>query len=234
MLYILAFVLLHHLYNLKDPMKVNIIPTKKLASLSAASVCAAMLAFSYTASATPHPLPPVTNLTSGPITGSIDMSGTANNLNNTLLGSATSVAFFTAVTVGGSPTGTFAGTAGSSVTWHGFSWPSNVLVAPLWTFVSGATTYSFDLANVSVFSQSNSFLNLMGSGTFHVTGFDDTPGLWSFTISNPGGGAHANFDFTFANSQTATGGVPDGGMTVALLGLALVGVEVLRRKLKAA
>jgi VPDSG-CTERM motif len=143
------------------------------------------------------------------------------------------VAFFTGVTVGGSPTGTFVGTVGSSVTWHGFSWPSNVLVAPLWTFTSGANTYSFDLANVSVFSQSNSFLNLMGSGTLHVTGFDDTPGSWSFTISNPGGGAHANFDFTFANSQTGAG-VPDGGVTVALLGLALVGVEVLRRKLKAA
>jgi VPDSG-CTERM motif len=167
-----------------------------------------------------------------PITGSIDMSGTANNLNNTLLGSATSVAFFTGVTVGGAPTGTFAGTVGSSVTWSGFSWPSNALVAPLWTFVSGATTYSFDLANVTVFSQSNSFLNLMGSGTLHVTGFDDTPGSWSFTISNPTGGAHANFDFTFANSQTATG-VPDGGTTVALMGIAFVGLEGLRRMLRA-
>jgi hypothetical protein len=168
-----------------------------------------------------------------PITGSIDMSGTANNLNNTLLGSATSVAFFTGVTVGGSPTGAFTGTLGSSVTWSGFSWPSNVLVAPLWHFMSVAgTTYSFDLANVSVFSQSNSFLNLMGSGTLHVDGFDDTPGTWSFTISNPGGGAHANFDFTFANSQTAAG-VPDGGMTVALLGIAFVGLEGFRRKLGA-
>jgi hypothetical protein len=213
-------------------MRINIIPTKRVAILSAA-FCAVMFAFSHNASATRHALPPVISATN-PITGAIDMSGTANNLNSTLLGSATSVAFFTGVTVGGTPTGTFAGTSGASVTWSGFSWPSNVLVAPLWTFTSGANTYSFDLANVSVFSQSNSFLNLMGSGTFHVTGFDDTPGLWSFTISNPGGGAHANFDFTFANSQTATGGVPDGGMTVALLGLALVGVEVLRRKLKAA
>ena len=160
------------------------------------------------------------------------MSGTANNLNNTLLGSATSVAFFTGVTVGGSPTGAFTGTVGSSVTWSGFSWPSNVLVAPLWTFVSGANTYSFDLANVSISSQSNSFLNLEGFGTLHVTGFDDTPGSWSFTISNPGGGAHANFDFTFANSQTATGAVPDGGSAVALLGIALVGIEFARRKLR--
>jgi hypothetical protein len=166
-----------------------------------------------------------------PITGTIDMSGTAT-LNNTFLGSATAATAFTGATVGGAPTGTFAGTFGSSVTWSGFSWPSNVLVAPLWTFVFGANTYSFDLANVSVFSQSNSFLNLMGSGTLHVTGFDDTPGLWSFTISNPGGGAHANFMFTFANSQTGSG-VPDGGATVALLGIAFVGLEGLRRMLHA-
>jgi hypothetical protein len=164
-----------------------------------------------------------------PITGSIDMSGTAT-LNSTFLGSATAATAFSAVTVGGAPTGSFAGTFGASVTWSGFSWPSNVLVAPLWTFVFGANTYSFDLANVSVFSQSNSFLNLMGSGTLHVTGFDDTPGLWSFTISNSGGGEHSNFEFTFANSQTAAG-VPDGGMTVALLGIAFVGLEGLRRKL---
>ena len=164
-----------------------------------------------------------------PITGSIDMSGTAT-LNNTLLGSATAATAFSAVTVGGTPTGSFAGTSGASVTWSGFSWPSNVLVAPLWTFMFLGNIYSFDLAHVSVASQDNSFLNLMGSGTLHVTGFDDTPGLWSFTISNPGGGPHPNLEFTFANSQTAAA-VPDGGMTVALLGIAFVGLEVLRRKL---
>jgi hypothetical protein len=231
MLYILASVLLHQCITTKDPMKVNIIPTKKLAILSAA-FCAVMFAFSHNASAVPHPLPPVTNLTSGPINGAIDMSGTAT-LNDTLLGSATAATAFTAVTVGGTPTGTFTGTFGTSVTWKAFSWPSNVLVDTLWTFMFSGKTYSFDLANVSVFSQDNSFLNLMGSGTLHVSGFDDTPGSWSFTISNPSGGEHSNFEFTFANSQTAAG-VPDGGATVALLGLTLVGVEMLRRKLKAA
>jgi hypothetical protein len=164
-----------------------------------------------------------------PITGTIDMGGTAT-LNSTSLGSATAATAFSAVTVGGLPTGTFAGTFGASVTWSGFSWPSNVLVSPLWTFTFGGNTYSFDLAHVSVFSQSNFFLNLTGSGTLHVTGFDDTPGLWSFTISNPTGLPHDNFQFTFANSQTATG-VPDGGMTVALLGIAFVVLEGLRRKL---
>jgi VPDSG-CTERM motif len=211
-------------------MRINIIPTKRVAILSAA-FCAVMFAFSHNASATRHALPPVISATN-PITGAIDMSGTAT-LNSTSLGSATAATGFSGVTVGGSPTGSFFGTFGQPVTWSAFSWPSNVLVSQLWAFGIGLP-YSFDLANVSIVSQSNNFLNLMGSGTLHVTGFDDTPGLWSFTISNPGGGAHPNFEFTFANSQTAAGGVPDGGITVALLGIALVGVEVLRRKLKAA
>jgi hypothetical protein len=99
----------------------------------------------------------------------------------------------------------------------------------LWTFISGTTTYSFDLANVAVKSQDNEFLNLTGSGTLHATNFEDATGTWSFTISNPGGGAHANFGFTFANSQTS---VPEGGSALALLGLALAGMVGVRRKLR--
>jgi hypothetical protein len=166
-----------------------------------------------------------------PITGSIDMSGTAT-LNSTFLGSATAATAFNAVTVGGTPTGTFTGTFGAPVTWGAFTWPSNVPVNPLWTFTFGGNTYSFDLAHVTVSSQSNFFLNLLGSGTLHATGFDDTPGLWSFSISNPTGGPHANFQFTFQNSQTAAG-VPDGGTTVMLLGSALTVIGLIRRKLAA-
>lgn len=170
-----------------------------------------------------------------PITGSVDMSGTVF-LNNMNLGSATAATAFSGVTVGGVPTGSFAGTAGSSVTWNPFGWnPATTPVTPLWSFVFGAFTYSFDLASVSVVSQSNFFLNLVGVGTLRITGagspFDPTTAQWSFTISNPTGGAHANFAFTFANSQTS---VPEGGSTAALLGFAgltLMAAEGLRRRL---
>jgi protein with PEP-CTERM/exosortase system signal len=49
---------------MKLNMKTNIVPPIKLALLCAA-VCAVMLAFSQNASATPHPLPPVTSLAIG-------------------------------------------------------------------------------------------------------------------------------------------------------------------------
>ena len=171
-----------------------------------------------------------------PITGSIDMSGTAV-LDSTLLGSATSATSFSSVTVGGVPTGAYVGTLGDSVSWSAFGWaPATTPVTPLWTFINAGTgyTYSFDLSTVTVVSQDNSFLNLSGTGTLDITGagspYTPTSGFWSFTISNPGGGAHQNFSFTFANSQTAAG-VPDGGSMIAMLGMAVLGLGALRRKL---
>ena len=178
----------------------------------------------------------VTSVQAIPITGTIDMSGTAN-LDSTLLGSATKATSFTAVTVGGVPTGAYVGTFGDSVAWNGFGWnPPTTPVNPLWSFTDAGTgfTYSFNLATVGVVSQDNSFLNILGTGSLTITGagspYDTTDGQWSFTISNPGGGSHANFAFTFANSQTGAT-VPDGGMTVILLGTGLAGLGLLRRKL---
>jgi hypothetical protein len=50
---------------------------------------------------------------------------------------------------------------------------------------------------------------------------------WAFTTQNAGGRTRAIFSFS-ANGNA----VPDGGSAVAFLGLALTGLEVLRRKLK--
>jgi|ERR1035441_2376595 hypothetical protein len=168
-----------------------------------------------------------------PITGEVDMSGTVT-LDNALLGSATKATAFTGVTVGGVPTGNFTGSATSIATWVGFGWNPFVAPAtqPLWYFDYAGNHFSFDLTAATVMHQDNSFLNLLGSGTLKETGLvnpSDTTGAWSFTISNAGGGAHADFSFTFANSQTAA--VPDGGLTVALLGAALSGLALIRRKL---
>ena len=85
-------------------------------------------------------------------------------------------------------------------------------------------------------TQTNFFLNLLGTGTLFITGpgspYDaaGTSGAWSFTISNPTGTTHDTFAFTFANSQTA---VPDSGSALALLGIALAGIEGVRRALRA-
>jgi hypothetical protein len=170
-----------------------------------------------------------------PITGEIDMSGTAF-LDNVFLGLATKTTGYGAISVGGIPTGSFTGTAGDSVTWTAFGWAPFFSTSHLWTFTDAGTgyTYSFDLAGNTVMHQDNEFLNLLGAGTLFITGpgspYSPTTGVWSFTISNPDGGPHSNFAFTFANSQTA---VPDGGSAVALLGIALAGIEGARRLFRA-
>ena len=136
-----------------------------------------------------------------PISGEVDMNGTAT-LNNVDLGLASAALSLSGVQVGNA-TGSFAGAQNANVTWNPFSWPLGS-ASPLWAFTNGGLVYSFNLATDSINSQDNTFLNLLGSGTLYATGFDPTPGLWSFTISNPTGGTHTDFSFSFANSQTAT------------------------------
>ena len=96
---------------------------------------------------------------------------------------------------------------------------------PLWS-VGG---FTFDLTSSTIVSQSTTFLNITGVGTLSAAGFTTTPGKWSFTVSNAGGRPQTTFGFT-----SDTSAVPDGGATAALLGIALTGVEVFRRKFKAA
>jgi hypothetical protein len=91
--------------------------------------------------------------------------------------------------------------------------------------------FSFDLTSVvSVTHQGNNFINVLADGIIHGTGFDDTPGQYSFTVSNPNGLPHVTFAFAAETIATPT---PDGGAAVALLGIALIGIEGLRRKLRA-
>lgn len=81
--------------------------------------------------------------------------------------------------------------------------------------------------------------NLYGHANPSITG--DNPSVLetaTFTVTIPGVTAtstFANATFFFGTSGEPVGGnVPDGGTTMALLGLALLGVETLRRKFAAA
>jgi len=98
-------------------------------------------------------------------------------------------------------------------------------VSPLWTFMVGTDTYSFDLLTLSIDQQGNDTLNLSGTGDLNITGFDTTTGTWVFTANQAGG------TFSFSSSN---GAVPDGGSALILFGLALGGLEALRRKLAVA
>ena len=140
--------------------------------------------------------------------------------------------------------------------WHGFGGVGNPVVVDAdgdfasfvvpgisqatfaipWTFNSGAVAafwsvggFTFNLTASSIVSQGAGGLVVTGFGYITGNGFDATFGTWAFTTQNPGVGNPARFSFS-----AATGAVPDSGSTVAFLGLALVGVEALRRRMRTA
>jgi hypothetical protein len=150
-----------------------------------------------------------------------------------------------------------AGTATAVTAWYGFGGVGNPLVvdadgdfltyvtpgvssavfATPWTFNSGPVAnfwsvggFTFNLTVSSIFSQGGNPAGVIvtGYGWIFGNGFDPTFGTWAFSTQDPSAGQPARFSFS-----AASGTVPDSGSTVALLGLAIVGVEVLRRRQKA-
>lgn len=164
------------------------------------------------------------------ITGGISLGGNyATNTGN--INTATSFTSFSGVfitSVAGSYSSVPTGGSSPTVTQNGFTFnPFSGPVIPLWSFSSGGRMYSFDLTALTQRVQpGDDTLTLRGMGVLHITGsgpsYDDTVGSWVFT-ANQGGGT-----FSFSSSNSA---IPEGGSALALLGLGLVAVEALRRKL---
>jgi len=99
---------------------------------------------------------------------------------------------------------------------------------PEWTFAVGGKTYSFDLLKLSTatFQPGNiSALTLMGEGKAHITGLEDTTA--NFALEATGN----RLVFSILQPSTTAAPAPDGGSTLALLGIGLVAVQALRRKL---
>jgi hypothetical protein len=169
------------------------------------------------------------------ITGDINFSGNVT-YNTRSLGTATQVTTWNSSFVVGT-SGDFSTANGgvpnfTAVTMHApYVFNPSTAYSPMWslTYNGSADSYSFNLFGSTIVTQNATFLNIKGLGTIFGTGFDPTPGSWSFTSSNANGQDKDNFSFAADTSS-----VPDGGATAALLGLALTGVEVLRRKFKAA
>ena len=162
-----------------------------------------------------------------PITGGISLAG-GYTVNTGNLNTATAFTSFPSVlvfSVSGSYSGVGTGLSSPVVTMSGFTFnPFGPAVIPLWTFMSGGNTYSFDLTVLSSRLQpGDNSLTLKGTGTLHITGFTDTAGSWLFTANQ------AVDTFTFSSSN---GAVPDSGSAVALLGIALAGIEGVRRALR--
>jgi hypothetical protein len=162
-----------------------------------------------------------------PITGVIGFSGTAQ-LDGSSVGTSTQVISWGADNVTGIANGSFAGLSGSPVT----------LAAP-WLFNSGSLSsfwavggFTFNLASSTVFLNSQGFLSILLTGTV-VSGnpnFDATAFTGRVTIQDPSTGNGRTFNYTESLSFQS---VPDGGTTVLLLGAALSGLALLKRKLAA-
>jgi hypothetical protein len=166
------------------------------------------------------------------ITGSLTFGGTVE-LNTGSAGTATAVTAWHGAGGMGMP---FVLSVGGGFV--GFVSPNDPTTfhAP-WSFASGPISafwsvdgFTFDLTESHVFSQGGNppGVTVDGSGFVSGHGFDPTFMTWSFTTQDPPAGTPPVFSFSAAD-----GSVPDSGSTVALLGLAIVGVEALRRKIRA-
>ena len=174
-----------------------------------------------------------------PIDGNISIDGLAT-LDNSDLYTATTVESWQNVYVG-AESGAFAidgiplselnelGTVALSSPWvfnpyqPPFSNPNN----PQFTWSVGDFTFTMISDSVSV-TDSGMFLDVLGYGTITSTdpSYDPTQYYWNFQTETPpplGGPA----EFVFSATT-----VPDGGFTLALLGLTFAGMEGLRRKLR--
>jgi hypothetical protein len=159
-----------------------------------------------------------------PITGLLNIGGTAN-FNTSSLQTASSATFSDVIVLGGN-TGDFAGFAiGTPVVMASYTFNPSTMTNGLWS-VNG---FTFNLTSSVVKTPRNRF-DLTVTGTGIITGpagFDATPGTWAFTSQNSSGRPHDTFSFS-ANTEAGT--VPDGGMTLALLGAGLMGIAAFRAK----
>jgi len=155
-----------------------------------------------------------------PITGSIDFAGSAVFMPNNLAG-AFEVKTFSDVSVM-SADGSFTGVTGPVTMTSPWVFVPSTPVSALWS-VGG---FIFDLGTTTSVLRPSGFLIITGTGTiFGPAGFDATTGIWRFSTQDPK--ADGKFSFSAATSGA---GVPDGGMTVTLLGAALIGLAAYRAK----
>lgn len=121
--------------------------------------------------------------------------------------------------------GDFAGTLGSTVAFNQNPWVFDpVSTGDLWNV--GGFTFNVQSAAYAVQTLgSTSTLTVVGTGYVKASGFDNTAGTWVLTTqrSNVGTGA-ARTQLSWSSSASTAEEVPDGGTTLALFGVTLLGL----------
>jgi hypothetical protein len=103
--------------------------------------------------------------------------------------------------------------------------------SPQWSFTYLGVEYSFNLealdsANTTFIPGVGRSIAETGHGTAFITGQGSAAAIWSLSgVIGQG--------FTFGVQTLAAGNAPDGGSAVALLGIALAGIEGVRRVIRA-
>lgn len=161
--------------------------------------------------------------------GAVTFNGGFSTDNNANFNLATKFTSFTGVTVSGfpPPSGVYTASGGTGATFLPFTFRPSLAPSPVvdqWKFSFGGNLFTFDLEALTSVLSSKTFLSLEGTGTLEENGGNDTNGIWTFSGNNNRG------VLSFTSTSTA---VPDGGSAVALLGIALVGLESVRRMFRA-
>jgi len=117
-------------------------------------------------------------------------------------------------------------TVGNSVTFAA-PWAFNAGASPFW-MVGG---FTFNLTSSAIQFQGVGSLIVTGSGTISGNAFDPTVGTWRFSAQDPSAGTVGNPPQAVFSFSASSGFVPDGGATVALLGLALAGLGFMRSRM---
>lgn len=165
------------------------------------------------------------------INGTIDFAGSVM-FNTANLATATQVSQWRDVfgNVG------FSNVAATSGDFSSIALGSQATMATPWIFNPSTATpglwsvggFTFDLLSATVVTQTATFLNISGTGIVSGNGFAPTEANWAFTVQNAGSTGPW---FSFS-ANLATQAVPDGGSAVALLGVGLGLIELIRRKIR--
>ena len=170
-----------------------------------------------------------------PITGNIGFVGSVT-YDTSSAGTATEVTSWINPQVSPSnPTGTFAIIAPGTLASFPSAWAFNdaSTINPFWT----VGIFTFELFSSHIVAQGvtnpgqDGYVIVQGQGEVMAVGFTPTLINWSFTSQDPKSGA--NPDSWSFSASSGNNSVPDGGATVMLLGIALSGVALLKKKLTA-